>query len=81
MALNCIGMNQTQATPSLEEPMPSSSQSKRGQSDFESLDPEIVNKIKILEQAKEKAVSNEHFDEAKQIKEGIERLRSVGLHV
>lgn len=40
-----------------------------------------MSKIKILEQAKDKAVKNENFDEAKKIKEGIERLRAVGMHI
>lgn len=58
-----------------------SSQSKRNQSEFDNIDPEIVSKIKLLEQAKDKAVKNENFDEAKKIKEGIERLRAVGMHI
>ena len=35
----------------------------------------------MLEQAKEKAVANEHFEEAKQIKDGIDRLRQIGTHI
>ncbi len=75
MALNCIGLNSPQPIPPEMglpgEPnnVPSSSQSKRGgsgngKSDYEMLDPEIATKIRVLEQAKEKAVSNEHFEEA-----------------
>ena len=58
--------------------VPNSSQSKRGgsgsgPSDYEVLDSEIATKIRILEKAKDQSVANEHFDEAKQIKEGLDR--------
>ena len=49
--------------------------------DFDGVDPEIGNKIRILDQAKEKAVAMENFDEAKKIKDGIEKLRSIGIHL
>jgi hypothetical protein len=40
-----------------------------------------MTKLKLLDQAKERAVTNENFDEAKKIKEGIDKLRSVGIHL
>ena len=40
-----------------------------------------MQKIELLELAKDRAVGNEDFDEAKQIKEAIERMRSVGIHL
>jgi hypothetical protein len=39
-----------------------------GGSEFDMVDPEMMNKIKLLEQAKVKAVDNELFDEAKKMK-------------
>lgn len=45
------------------------------------LDPEIQNKINILEQIKTKAVQNEDFDHAKQIKEQIDRMKNIGIHL
>ncbi len=49
--------------------------------EFEGLDPEIVSKLRILEQIKEKAVQQERFDDAKKIKENIERMRGFGVHI
>jgi hypothetical protein len=49
--------------------------------DFGNIDPEIANKLRILDQAKERAVVMESFDEAKKIKDGMEKLRSVGIHI
>ena len=34
-----------------------------------------------MEQIKEKAVAQEQFDDAKKIKENIERMRGFGLHM
>jgi centrosomal protein CEP104 len=34
-----------------------------------------------LEQIKEKEVAMENFDEAKQIKDGIDKLRNIGTHL
>jgi hypothetical protein len=31
--------------------------------------------------AKDRAVENEDFDEAKRLKEAIERLKSIGIHL
>jgi centrosomal protein CEP104 len=39
------------------------------------MDPQTTEKLKILVSLKEKAVSNEDFDEAKKIREAIDRLR------
>lgn len=36
--------------------------------DLDTVDPEMLNKIKLLEQAKNKAVDNELFDDAKKMK-------------
>jgi hypothetical protein len=48
---------------------------------MEGFDPEISSKLRILEQIKEKAVSQERFDDAKKIKESIDRIRNLGLHL
>ena len=34
-----------------------------------------------MEKAKIQAVENEQFDEAKRIKQAIDRLKSIGMHV
>ena len=46
------------------ENTPSSAQSKLRsiQNDYETIDPESANKIRILEQIKDKAVNSENFD-------------------
>jgi hypothetical protein len=49
--------------------------------DFDGMDPEIVSKLRILEQIKEKAVQQERFDDAKKIKENIDRMKNVGMHI
>lgn len=49
--------------------------------DYEQIDAESANKVKILEQIKDKAVQNENFDQAKQIRDQIERIRSIGIHL
>ena len=77
VALNCIGTNILPGQPEASnypESVPSSSQSKtRAERDFraneyDGIDPDVVTKIKHLEQAKIRAVSNEMFDEAKRMK-------------
>jgi hypothetical protein len=45
------------------------------------MDPEIVSKLRVLEQIKEKAVLQERFDDAKKIKENIDRMRNFGIHI
>jgi len=45
------------------------------------MDPEIVSKLRILEQVKEKAVQQERFDDAKKIKENIDRMRQFAIHI
>jgi excinuclease UvrABC nuclease subunit len=37
--------------------------------------------MKAIYAAKERAVQNEDFDEAKRLKETIERLRSISTHI
>ena len=49
--------------------------------EYEGIDQEMVNKIKILEVAKNKAVEGENFDEAKKIKSAIDRFKSIGMHI
>ena len=49
--------------------------------DFDGMDPEVVSKLRILEQIKEKAVQQERFDDAKKIKEHIERMRGFAIHI
>lgn len=49
--------------------------------EFDGLDPEIVSKLRILEQVKEKAVQQERFDDAKKIKENIDRMRQFAIHI
>ena len=87
IALNCIGSNNltgsvdvSSSASSLQSAPSSSTQMKR-QSDYEGLDAEMVNKIKILEQIKDKAVAQERFDDAKRIKESIDRLRVCGIQM
>ena len=41
------------------------------------MDPETQKQIKLLQQQKEEAVKNENFDQAKQLKESIDKLMAV----
>lgn len=87
IALNCIGSNNpAELDGPAAYPQANSQQGKRptqigASTDFDSLDPEIAQKLRILDQIKEKAVAQERFDDAKKIKENIERLRGFGLHL
>ena len=45
------------------------------------MDKATLERLRQLELAKSKAVEMEEFDEAKRLKEAIERLRSVGSHL
>jgi excinuclease UvrABC nuclease subunit len=46
-----------------------------------SMDKTTLETLKTLYSAKERAVENEDFDEAKRIKDTIERLKSISSHV
>lgn len=46
-----------------------------------SLDKSTMETLKALLAAKERAVMNEDFDEAKRIKDTVERLRGVSTHI
>jgi excinuclease UvrABC nuclease subunit len=45
------------------------------------MDKTTLETLKTLYAAKERAVENEDFDEAKRIKDTIERLKSISSHV
>jgi centrosomal protein CEP104 len=60
---------------------PPRNQPDPSQVDESLLDYDTLEKIKILEKAKQKAAANEDFDEAMAIKSIIERIRSVGIHI
>jgi centrosomal protein CEP104 len=45
------------------------------------MDEVTLEKVKVLKAAKEKAIKMEDYDEAKRLKETIERLRSMGTHL
>jgi excinuclease UvrABC nuclease subunit len=46
-----------------------------------SIDKSTMETMKALYAAKERAVANEDFDEAKRLKETIERLKTVSTHI
>lgn len=45
------------------------------------MDEVTLERVKSLKQAKDKAIKMEDYDEAKRLKEAIERLRSMGTHL
>jgi centrosomal protein CEP104 len=45
------------------------------------LDEVTLERVKALKSAKDKAIKMEDYDEAKRLKEAIERLRSMGTHL
>lgn len=61
------GMGLTQAIPNLEEEL--------------SIDKNTMETMKALYAAKERAVQMEDFEEAKRLKETIERLKTVSGHI
>ena len=77
IAINCIGepissMKQAEAS------LPSKSyQYPQKQIGNNEMDPETQKQIKLLQQQKEEAVKNENFDQAKQLKESIDKLMAV----
>lgn len=77
IALNCIGSNnlETPQTPVLAK------RPTQQINNDESLDPETASKLRALEQIKESAVSQERFDDAKKVKEAIDRIRSLAMHM
>lgn len=44
-------------------------------------DPTTLERMRALEEAKERAIQNEDFLEAKRIKEAIERLKQIGMQL
>jgi excinuclease UvrABC nuclease subunit len=63
MHKNIFGAEASQSVPNLEDEM--------------SIDKSTLETMKALYSAKERAVANEDFDEAKRLKETIERLKMV----
>ena len=49
--------------------------------DYDAIDVETWNKIKILEQVKQQAVNRENYEQAQIIKGYMERLRGIGQHL
>jgi len=76
VALNCFG-DPINLTKQAEASLPSKS-SQFLNKGAQSLDPETALQIKKLQQQKDMAVRDEDFDAAKQLKETIDRLSSIG---
>lgn len=51
------------------------------ENDDANFDAVTLEKLNSLKQAKEKAVENEDFDTAKHLKEQIDKLKNIGVHL
>ena len=73
IAVNCLGETVDPGEKMQEAPMPA-----QMLEDSQSYDPITLEKMKMLVAAKERAVAEEDFDEAKRIKDIMDKLKSVG---
>ena len=75
IAINCLGEALDPAEKPVEQlPQPSGPLIE----DAASFDPVTLDKLKMLSAAKDKAVSEENFDEAKRLKDIMEKLKAIG---
>ena len=85
MALNCIGEIYASRAKAAEYALKNNAKTRRAKAlTFEeelNYDPDTVKRLKAMEAARERAVEEEDFDEAKRLKAATEKLKSIGIHL
>jgi centrosomal protein CEP104 len=76
IAVNCLGEELTEpGRPIARNALPESLENEM------EFDPTTMDRLKALTAAKQRAIDNEDYDEAKRIKDAIERLKNVGYQL